>query len=205
MTASHAAQNRGYAWPAVHRSKQVKRICKELAHIMTLVRNEEETVSQGRSQPFRSATKPLSVFLGFLMLTFGLLKCVNPTIDGWFTVQIQQSHLPHSAILMGKIGEILTGLLFLLPRLRAWPARWEDRILLLACTGLFFEMLVAIYVHLQPAVPPAVLPLGIKTPVIPLFVLLLDVIIAVPAWKDSQITHAESARAFVVSSSSRLR
>ena len=46
------------------------------------------------------------------MLTFGLLKFLNPTIDGWFTVQIQQSHLPHSAILMGKIGEIMTGLLF---------------------------------------------------------------------------------------------
>ena len=56
------------------------------------------------------------------MLTFGLLKVVNPTIDGWFTVQIQQSHLPHSAIPMGKIGEIMTGLLFLLPRFRAWPS-----------------------------------------------------------------------------------
>ena len=96
------------------------------------------------------------------MLTFGLLKFVNPTIDGWFTVQIQQSHLPHSAILMGKIGEIMTGLLFLLPRFRVWLARWEDRILLLACSSLFLEMLVATYVHLQPGVPPEVHPLGIK-------------------------------------------
>ena len=44
-----------------------------------------------------------------------------------------------------------------------------------------------------------VLPLGIKPPVIPLFVLLLDVIVAIPAWKTSQMTHAESARDFVVS------
>ena len=36
---------------------------------------------------------------------FGLLKFINPTIAGWFNVQIQRSHLPHSAILMGKIGE----------------------------------------------------------------------------------------------------
>jgi hypothetical protein len=143
-------------------------------------------VSQERSQLFRSAKTPLSVFLGCLMLTFGLLKCVNPTIDGWFTVQIQQSHLPHSAILMGKIGEIMTGLLFLLPRFRAWPAQWEDRILFLACSSLFLEMLVATYVHLQPGVPPEVLPLGIKPPVIPLFVLLLSAIVAIPAWKDSQ-------------------
>ena len=143
-------------------------------------------MSQEKSQLFRSATKILSPFLGCLMLTFGLLKFVNPTIDGWFTVQIQQSHLPHSAILMGKIGEIVTGLLFLVPRF--WPrsARWKDRILLLACSSLFLEMLVATYVHLQPGVPPEVLPLGIKPPVIPLFVLLLSVIVAIPAWKASQ-------------------
>jgi hypothetical protein len=120
------------------------------------------------------------------MLTFGLLKFVNPTIDGWFHVQIQQSHLPHSAILMGKIAEIMTGTLFLLPRFRPWHAKWEGRILLIACSSLFLEMLVAVYVHLQPGVPPEVLPLGIKPPVIPLFVLLLGVIVAVPAWKDSQ-------------------
>jgi hypothetical protein len=142
-------------------------------------------VSQERIQLFRSAKKMLSLFLGCLMLTFGLLKFLNPTIDGWFTVQIQQSHLPNSTMLMGKIGEIVTGLLFLLPRFRPWQARWDDRILLLACSSLFLEMLVAIYVHLQPGVPPEVLPLGIKPPVIPLFVLLLDVMVAIPAWNDS--------------------
>ena len=143
-------------------------------------------MSHERIQLFRSAKKILSLFLGCLMLTFGLLKFLNPTIDGWFTVQIQQSHLPHSAILMGKIGEIMTGLLFLLPRFRLWQARWKNRMLLLACSSLFLEMFVAIYVHLQPGVPAEVLPLGIKPPVIPLFVLLLDVVVAISAWKDSQ-------------------
>jgi len=162
-------------------------------------------VRQERRQSFRSAKKPLSLFLGCLMLTFGLLKFVNPTIDGWFTVQIQQSHLPHSAILMGKIGEIMTGLLFLLSRFRRWQARWAARILLLACSSLIIEMNVAIDVLLQPEVPPEVLPLGIKPPVIPLFVLLLDVMVAIPAWNDSQIAQAEGARDFVVGSSPRLR
>jgi predicted neutral ceramidase superfamily lipid hydrolase len=120
------------------------------------------------------------------MLTFGCLKFLSPTIDGWFHVQIQQSHLPHSAILMGKVAEIVTGLLFLLPRLRRWPARWESHMLLLACSSLFVVMLVAIYVHLQPGVPAEVLPLGIKPPVIPLFVLLLDVMVAIPAWRNIQ-------------------
>ena len=162
-------------------------------------------MSQERSQSFRSAKKPLSLVLGCLMLTFGLLKIVNPTIEGWFTVQIQQSHLPHLALPMGKIGEIMTGLLFLLPWFRAWPERWKARVLLLACSGLLLEMLVATYVHLQPEVPPEVLPLGIKPPVIPLFVLLLDVIVAIPAWKDSQMTHAPSARDVAAGSSVRPR
>ena len=148
-------------------------------------------MSQGRSHSFQSAKKPLSLFLGCLMLTFGLLKFVNP-INGWFTVQILQSHLPHSAILMGKMGEIITGLLFLLPRFRPRQARWEARILLLACSSLFLEMLVAIYVHLQPGVPHEVLPLGIKPPVIPLFVILLDLMVAIPSWKDTGIARAEA-------------
>src|SRR5262245_36142637 len=143
-------------------------------------------VSQERSRLLRSAKTRLSLVLGLLMFTFGFLKFVNPTIDGWFHVQIQQSHLPHSAILIGKITEIMTGILFLLPRFRHWQPKWEDRILLIACSSLVLEMLVAVYVHLQPGVPPEVLPLGIKPPVIPLFVLLLDAMVAIPAWKDSQ-------------------
>ena len=143
-------------------------------------------MSQERSRLFRLAKTRLSLVLGLLMLTFGFLKFVSPTIDGWFHVQIQQSHLPHSAILMGKIAEIMTGILFLLPRFRSWPAQWEGRILLIACASLVLEMLVAVYVHLQPGVPAEVLPLGIKPPVIPLFVLLLGVMVAIPAWEDSQ-------------------
>jgi len=139
------------------------------------------------------------------MLTFGLLKIVNPTIDGWFTVQIQQSHLPHAAIPMGKLGEIMTGLLFLLSRFRVWPERWRARILLLACSSLFLEMLVATYVHLQPGVPAEVLPLGIKPPVIPLFVLILGVIVAIPAWPDSRMTRAARARDVVANASVRAR
>jgi len=146
----------------------------------------------------------LSLVLGLLMLTFGVLKFVNPTIDGWFHVQVQQSHLPHSAILMGKIAEIVTGILFLLPRFWPWPARWEGRVLLIACSSLFVVMLVAVYVHLQPGVPAEVLPLGIKPPVIPLFVLLLDVVVAIPAWKESQtegLSILTSVRASVAAQS----
>src|SRR5215471_5273585 len=144
-------------------------------------------VSQERSRLFRSAKTRLSLVLGLLMFTFGFLKFVNPTIDGWFHVQIEQSHLPHSAILMGKTSEIVTGILFLLPQFGPWQAKWAGRILSIACASLFLEMLVAVYVHLQPGVPREVLPLGIKPPVIPLFVLLLGVVVAIPAWKRAAL------------------
>jgi len=127
------------------------------------------------------------------MLTFGILKFVNPVIDGWFHMQIQHSHLPHSAILIGKIAETLTGILFLVPLLRPYQVKGEARILLIACSSLFLEMLVAVYVHLQPEVPREILPLGIKPPVIPLFVLLLDVLVAIPAWKDSHTEKLPSS------------
>jgi hypothetical protein len=159
-------------------------------------------VSHDKSQLFRSAKKRLSLFLGLLMFTFGFLKFVNPTIDGWFHMQIQQSHLPHSAILMGKIAELTTGILFLLPWFGLWRAKWKGRILLTACSSLFVEMLVAAYVHLQPGVAPEVLPLGIKPPVIPVFVLLLDVMVAILVWRDSRITCPENALEFVARSNS---
>jgi hypothetical protein len=107
---TRSAEPCGDALPSVHEPKNFARICTERLHIITLVRNRERAVSQERSQLFRSTKTPLSLILGCLMLTFGLLKFLNPTIDGWFTVQIQQSHLPHSAILMGKTGEIVTGI-----------------------------------------------------------------------------------------------
>jgi hypothetical protein len=135
--------------------------------------------------------RALSLFLGFLMFTFGFLKFLQP-FRGWFDVQIQQSHLPHEAILAGKLGEMVTGVLFLLPWFRrSLTVKSRDRLLLIACLLLFTQMCVAIYVHLQPGVPAGVLPLGIKPPVIPVIVLLLGLLTASGAWKELQ---AEKAR-----------
>ena len=132
----------------------------------------------------RRFIKPLSLFLGVLMFLFGFLKFFQP-IRGWFDFQIQQSHLPHEAILAGKVTEIMTGVLFLLPWVwKTLSARGRDQLLLLACFILFTQMGVAIYVHLQPGVPASVLPLGIKPPVIPIFVLLLGLFTAFGVWKE---------------------
>jgi len=118
------------------------------------------------------------------MFMFGFLKFFHP-IDGWFDVQIQQSHLPHEAILAGKLTEMITGILFSLPCfLKSLAAKTRDQLLLIASLLLFAQMAVAIYVHLQPGVPANVLPLGIKPPVIPVFVLLLGLLNAFGVWKE---------------------
>lgn len=126
--------------------------------------------------------KSLSLLLGITMLMFGFLKFFEP-FNGWFNTQIQQSHLPHQSILAGKLGEMLTGFLFLLPWLRKQLTTQRRNLLLLAaCLLLVVQMVVAIYVHLQPQVPASVLPLGIKPPVIPVTVLLLGLFTAFDAW-----------------------
>ena len=134
----------------------------------------------------RRLNRSLSLLLGIQMFLFGFLKFFQP-FHGWFDIQIQQSHLPHEAILAGKLTEMLTGVLFLLPwAWRSLTARSKEQILLVACFILLTQMVVAIYVHLQPGVPAGVLPLGIKAPVIPGIVLLLGMLTAFGVWKDWQ-------------------
>jgi len=139
---------------------------------------------------FRRLSKALSLFLGVLMFMFGALKFFQP-FRGWFDIQIQQSHLPHEAILVGKLGEMVTGCLFLLPWLRrSVTARSRYRLLLIACSSLIAQMGTAIYVHLQPQVPANVLPLGIKPPVIPFVVLFLALLTAFAVWKERRAEKA---------------
>ncbi|WP_217348899.1 hypothetical protein [Mycobacterium numidiamassiliense] len=124
------------------------------------------------------------------MFMFGFLKFFQP-IRGWFDVQIEQSHLPRVAVPFGKVSEVITGVLFLLPWLRrSLPDKSRQQILLLACVMLFAQMAVAIYVHLQPGVPARVLPLGIKPPVIPIAVLLLDLLAAFHVSKELRAGQA---------------
>ena len=124
------------------------------------------------------------------MFMFGFLKFFQP-FHGWFEIQIQQSHLPHEAILAGKLGEMVTGCLFLLAWLRrSLAVKSRDQLLLIACSTLVAQMGTAIYVHLQPQVPASVLPLGIKPPVIPFVVLLLALLTAFAVWKDLRADRA---------------
>jgi hypothetical protein len=124
------------------------------------------------------------------MFVFGFLKFCPP-FNGWFDIQIQQSHLPHEAILAGKLGEMVTGVPFFLPwTCKSLAAKSRDSFLLIACMILVTQMSVAIYVHLQPEVPANVLPLGIKPPVIPSVVLILTLLTALSVWKERRTARA---------------
>ncbi len=153
---------------------------------------ESPPVMKGKMS--RPLSKALSLFLGVLIFMFGFLKFFQP-FRGWFDIQIQQSHLPHEAILAGKLGEMVTGCLFLLPWLRkSLIPKSRDQLLLIACLMLVTQMVVAIYVHLQPEVPASVLPLGIKQPVIPLVVLFLGLLTAIAVWKGRRAENARTGR-----------
>jgi len=114
-----------------------------------------------------------SLFLGVFMFVFGSLKLIEP-FRTMFDIQITKSDLPRFSIPMGKAGEMAIGLgLFLPTCFRQKVPNLYGPIVFVASAGLIVNMGIATYVHLQPEVPANVLPLGIKTPFIPLFVMFL--------------------------------
>jgi hypothetical protein len=115
----------------------------------------------------------LGLFLGATIFLFGFLKLFDP-FHSWFQVQMANSGLPAGSFVMGIAGEIATGLALLGAFFaRRWLADARHAVFACACLSLIVLMCVATYVHLQPNVPAAVLPLGIKPPVIPLSFLTL--------------------------------
>ncbi|WOK07953.1 hypothetical protein RT717_04830 [Imperialibacter roseus] len=111
-----------------------------------------------------------SILLGSMSLAFGLLKFIDP-FQTWYATQIETSGMPSVAYPMGIVGEIVTGLLLLMPWLLSFSAASKKVSLLVGHGSLGIMMIVACYVHLLPDVPADVLPLKIKPPFIPLVVL----------------------------------
>ena len=137
-----------------------------------------------------------SIFLGVFMFLFGFLKLFEP-FHTWFDIQITKSGLPRFSIPLGKAGEMAIGLGLLLPSCfrQTIPSLYSP-IVFATSAGLVVNMGIATYVHLQPEVPANVLPLGIKTPFIPLFVMFLAAVnlyqlyrvVNDPPWKDPDVT-----------------
>lgn len=125
-----------------------------------------------------------SIFLGVFMFLFGFLKYFEP-FRTMFDTQITQSGLPRLSIPMGKIGEMAIGLGLLLPAcFRQKFSNFHGPVVFVASAGLVVNMGIATYVHLQPEVPAKVLPLGIKPPFIPLFVMFLAAVNLYRLYRD---------------------
>ena len=131
--------------------------------------------------------KIISISLGIISLAFGLLKFVSPFKD-WYGAQIDTSGLPQFAYAFGIMGEIIIGVTFLVPLLVSTISVSRKKwLLIFANTSLIIMMVVATIVHLIPTVPAEVLPLKIKSPVIPLIFGIVALINLINTIKEAKI------------------
>lgn len=113
-------------------------------------------------------TRSITGFIGVSMLTFGLLKFVEP-FKTWYATQIEMSDMPSLSYALGIAGEIIVGaalLLIFLPAINL-SERMKSQITQVSSLAVVVMMAVAIHVHMQPDVPAEVLPLKIRPPFIP--------------------------------------
>lgn len=129
-----------------------------------------------------SANRIITYYLGAILLVSGSVKFVEP-FKVMFRTQIEKSllPLPDFAFVAGQASEILFGfLLLMLPMM--WsrlPETVADRLLLLGHLAVMGIMLLAVYVHLHPAVPAEILPMEEKTPYLAGFTLMMVIVNAV--------------------------
>lgn len=128
--------------------------------------------------PWQNAGRVLTGVLGAFMLLGGVAKFFMP-FTHMFAQQIALSELPFPVLsaFLGQAGEISSGLVLLTffvlgSKLSGWLA---DKAFDLTHSLIVVIMLVAVYVHLHPAVPAEVLPFQSKPPVVTIIVLLLAV------------------------------
>ena len=127
-----------------------------------------------------------SLFLGVFMLLFGFLKLFEP-FRTWFDIQITKSGLPRLSIPLGKAGEMTIGIGLLSALFFSSKIPNLYRLIVFAASaGLIVNMGIATYVHVQPEVPANVLPLGIKPPFIPLFVMFLAALNLYRLYRDNR-------------------
>ncbi|MCK8067695.1 hypothetical protein [Cobetia sp. 1CM21F] len=118
----------------------------------------------------------LTGVLGAFLLMAGMVKFFEP-FRTMFATQIELSGLPFPALarVAGQGGEISAGLLLLAVLLgtRKFTEAQVNTLFTSAVLLALAIMVVAIFVHLSPAVPAAVLPLQTKPPVLTVVIMLL--------------------------------
>jgi uncharacterized membrane protein YjfL (UPF0719 family) len=130
--------------------------------------------------------RSISWFLGVSMFMVGFLKFFDP-FKSWYSAQIVHSGLGDMAYALGIGGEMVVGIVLLTvllrqhhtsPRIFTW--------VVIGSSALVVVMMGAgIYVHLHPSVPAEVLPLKIKPPYIPAGFMLLALLNAWLAWRQT--------------------
>ena len=119
------------------------------------------------------ANKYTSLFLGITIFMFGFLKHFSPFKD-WVHAQITQSGLPAFSMHLVVVGELLAGILYLLPLMFRNKFQNSKKWLLISANSIVIVMMVvACYVHMQPEVSAEVLPLKIKAPYIPIIYIVM--------------------------------
>lgn len=118
--------------------------------------------------------KTISWFLGVSMFLSGFLKFFDP-FKGWYSVQISASNLGETAYALGILGELATGLIFMIALI--WKEKLSHRVFITVIISTSLLMMImmatAVYVHLHQAVPAEVLPMKIKSPYIPVLFLFM--------------------------------
>ncbi|MFG6566092.1 hypothetical protein ACGYLI_17910 [Sulfitobacter sp. 1A13421] len=126
-----------------------------------------------------NANRLLSGLLGAFLLLGGVAKFFLPFTD-MFAQQIALSQLPFPALsaFAGQAGEITAGII-LLGYFFGWQRLQgpiSDLIFALTTLLIVIIMLVAVYVHLHPAVPAEVLPFQSKPPVLTVIIMALAIL-----------------------------
>jgi hypothetical protein len=120
-----------------------------------------------------------------------LLKCLNACFRRLGGEEEMSGRVSKVLSLVLGVQMFLFGFLKFFQPYDGWfDIQIQEEVVLIACLILFTQMGVAIYVHLQPGVPASVLPLGIKTPYIPVTVLVLGLLDAWLVWKELRVEKA---------------
>lgn len=134
----------------------------------------------------QNAGRVLTGVLGAFMLLGGVAKFFDP-FTSMFAQQIALSELPFPSLagLAGQTGEIVSGLTLLVffALGQKLNTGWSNTVFYLANFVVINIMLVAVYVHLHPAVPAEVLPFQSKPPVVTLIVMFLAGLNIYLGWK----------------------
>jgi len=127
----------------------------------------------------KKSTKILTGILGFFMFIPGLAKFTKPFKE-FIYKQLDITNFPFPEIMqyVVKLSEVGIGLvlIYLAFRDNKLSLQFRNQLLFLGNITIIVMMITAIYVHMHLGVPAEILPMGFKSPVMPVAYIILVVI-----------------------------